>query len=72
MQTGFVHLQRMAEDPNKKRLTFQGERTRWITPVTLNDLLELRTNFPKAPLIMGNTTVGRWSLHMLFSLDSLT
>ncbi|XP_073927459.1 aldehyde oxidase 4 isoform X2 [Castor canadensis] len=51
-------LIRMAEDPNKKRLTFQGERTRWITPVTLNDLLELRTNFPKAPLIMGNTTVG--------------
>uniref|UniRef100_A0A8C0X5P8 xanthine dehydrogenase n=1 Tax=Castor canadensis TaxID=51338 RepID=A0A8C0X5P8_CASCN len=67
MQTGFVHLQRMAEDPNKKRLTFQGERTRWITPVTLNDLLELRTNFPKAPLIMGNTTVGRWSLHILCS-----
>uniref|UniRef100_A0A8D1SKJ8 FAD-binding PCMH-type domain-containing protein n=1 Tax=Sus scrofa TaxID=9823 RepID=A0A8D1SKJ8_PIG len=51
-------LIRMAEDPNKRRLVFQGERTTWITPVTLNDLLELKTNFPKAPLIMGNTTVG--------------
>ncbi|MBZ3884719.1 Aldehyde oxidase 4 [Sciurus carolinensis] len=44
---------RMAEDPNKRRLTFQGERTTWITPVTLDDLLELKVNFPKAPLIMG-------------------
>ncbi|XP_032716013.1 aldehyde oxidase 4-like isoform X3 [Lontra canadensis] len=51
-------LIRMAEDPNKRRLTFQGERTTWIAPVTLNDLLELKTSFPEAPLIMGNTAVG--------------
>uniref|UniRef100_A0A8C3WD62 FAD-binding PCMH-type domain-containing protein n=1 Tax=Catagonus wagneri TaxID=51154 RepID=A0A8C3WD62_9CETA len=51
-------LIRMAEDPNKRRLMFQGERTTWIIPVTLNDLLELKNNFPKAPLVMGNTTVG--------------
>ncbi|KAK1336527.1 hypothetical protein QTO34_002558, partial [Cnephaeus nilssonii] len=51
-------LIRMAEDPSKRRLTFQGERTTWMTPVTLNDLLELKTNYPKAPLVMGNTTVG--------------
>lgn len=55
---GFASLQRMAEDPSKRRLTFQGERTTWMTPVTLNDLLELKTNYPKAPLVMGNTTVG--------------
>uniref|UniRef100_A0A8C6EJW0 FAD-binding PCMH-type domain-containing protein n=1 Tax=Microcebus murinus TaxID=30608 RepID=A0A8C6EJW0_MICMU len=51
-------LIRMAEDPNKRRLTFQGQRTTWIAPVTLSDLLELRANFPKAPLVMGNTAVG--------------
>ncbi|XP_008144698.2 aldehyde oxidase 4-like isoform X1 [Eptesicus fuscus] len=51
-------LIRMAEDPSKRRLTFQGERTTWMTPVTLNDLLELKANYPKAPLVMGNTTVG--------------
>ncbi|XP_006153145.1 aldehyde oxidase 4 [Tupaia chinensis] len=51
-------LIRMAEDPNKKRLTFQGKKMTWITPVTLNDLLELKVNFPKAPLVMGNTTLG--------------
>ncbi|XP_025743090.2 aldehyde oxidase 4-like [Callorhinus ursinus] len=50
-------LIRMA-DPNKRRLTFQGERTTWIAPVTLSDLLELKANFPEAPLIMGNTAVG--------------
>ncbi|XP_032210256.1 aldehyde oxidase 4-like isoform X4 [Mustela erminea] len=51
-------LIRMAEDPNKRRLTFQGERTTWIAPVILNDLLELKASFPEAPLIMGNTAVG--------------
>ncbi|KAB1279436.1 Aldehyde oxidase 4 [Camelus dromedarius] len=51
-------LIRMAEDPNKRRLMFQGERTTWITPVTLNDLVELKTSFPKAPIVMGNTEVG--------------
>ncbi|NP_001265709.1 aldehyde oxidase 4 [Cavia porcellus] len=51
-------LIRMAEDPNKRRLTFQGERTTWLAPATLPDLLELRAEFPQAPLIMGNTTVG--------------
>ncbi|XP_008831523.1 aldehyde oxidase 4 isoform X2 [Nannospalax galili] len=51
-------LIRMAEDPNKRRLTFQGERTTWIMPATLKDLLELKASYPKAPLVMGNTTVG--------------
>ncbi|XP_040828095.1 aldehyde oxidase 4 [Ochotona curzoniae] len=51
-------LIRMAEDPNKRRLTFQGERTSWLAPVSLKDLLELKASFPEAPLVMGNTTVG--------------
>ncbi|CAH6791652.1 Aox3 [Phodopus roborovskii] len=49
---------RMAEDPNKRRLTFQGARTTWFMPVTLDDLLELKDSYPKAPLVMGNTTLG--------------
>ncbi|XP_052048190.1 aldehyde oxidase 4 [Apodemus sylvaticus] len=51
-------LIRMAEDPNKRRLTFRGERTTWIMPVTLSDLLELKASYPEAPLVMGNTAVG--------------
>ncbi|XP_006862100.1 PREDICTED: aldehyde oxidase-like [Chrysochloris asiatica] len=51
-------LIRMAEDPNKRRLTFQGKRNTWIIPASLDDVLELKANFPKAPLVMGNTVVG--------------
>ncbi|EPY77222.1 aldehyde oxidase structural 2-like protein [Camelus ferus] len=58
VESGKTFCVRMAEDPNKRRLMFQGERTTWITPVTLNDLVELKTSFPKAPIVMGNTEVG--------------
>ncbi|XP_010615897.1 aldehyde oxidase 4 [Fukomys damarensis] len=51
-------LIRMAEDPSRRRLTFLGERTTWLAPATLPDLLQLRASFPHAPLVMGNTTVG--------------
>ncbi|KAH0511696.1 Aldehyde oxidase 4 [Microtus ochrogaster] len=51
-------LIRMAEDPDKRRLTFRGPRTTWFVPVTLEDLLELKASYPKAPLVMGNTAVG--------------
>ncbi|GAB1284988.1 Aldehyde oxidase 4 [Apodemus speciosus] len=51
-------LIRMAEDPNKRRLTFRGKRTTWFMPVTLSDLLELKASYPEAPLVMGNTAVG--------------
>ncbi|XP_049743720.1 aldehyde oxidase 3-like isoform X3 [Elephas maximus indicus] len=51
-------LMRIAEEPQKKVLTFHGERTTWITPGTLNDLLRLKMKYPEAPLVMGNTSVG--------------
>ncbi|GAB5575871.1 aldehyde oxidase isoform X2 [Prionailurus iriomotensis] len=54
-KTFCVPLKRMAEDPNKTRLTFQGERTTWIIPVNLSELLELKANIPDALFIMGNT-----------------
>ncbi|XP_044524995.1 aldehyde oxidase 3-like [Gracilinanus agilis] len=51
-------LMRMAEEPVQKTLVFQGERVTWISPATLTDLLELKLQYPKAPLVMGNTFVG--------------
>ncbi|KAM5153273.1 aldehyde oxidase 1-like [Mantella aurantiaca] len=42
----------------KKMITFQGERIAWYSPSTLKELLELKMKFPKAPLVVGNTTVG--------------
>ncbi|MEJ1271923.1 xanthine dehydrogenase [Cricetulus griseus] len=58
VESGKTFSPRMAEDPNKRRLTFQGARTIWFMPVTLEDLLELKASYPKAPLVMGNTAVG--------------
>ncbi|XP_055472592.1 aldehyde oxidase 3 isoform X1 [Psammomys obesus] len=51
-------LKRMAEDPQNRTLTFHGERTTWIAPGTLTDLLELKMKYPGAPLVIGNTSLG--------------
>uniref|UniRef100_A0A8C9I0K8 aldehyde oxidase n=1 Tax=Piliocolobus tephrosceles TaxID=591936 RepID=A0A8C9I0K8_9PRIM len=51
-------LLRMAENPEKRTLTFYGERVTWISPGTLKDLLELKVKHPKAPLVLGNTSLG--------------
>lgn len=46
-------LQRMAEGPKEKFLTFHVERTTWITLETLKDLLGLKMKDLEAPLVMG-------------------
>ncbi|KAM4836127.1 aldehyde oxidase 2 [Thomomys bottae] len=51
-------LLRMAENPAKQTLTFSGERVTWISPGTLQELLELKVKHPEAPLILGNTALG--------------
>ncbi|XP_006862101.1 PREDICTED: aldehyde oxidase-like [Chrysochloris asiatica] len=51
-------LMRMADEPQKQILIFHGERTTWISPGTLSELLSLKMKYPKAPLVMGNTCVG--------------
>lgn len=58
----------MAEDPDKRRLTFRGPRTTWFVPVTLEDLLELKASYPKAPLVMGNTAVGMCYSYVLVQI----
>uniref|UniRef100_A0A8C5QI35 FAD-binding PCMH-type domain-containing protein n=1 Tax=Leptobrachium leishanense TaxID=445787 RepID=A0A8C5QI35_9ANUR len=46
---------------------FQGERVTWYSPSTLKELLELRTKYPEAPLVMGNTNIGlQTNLHGVF------
>uniref|UniRef100_UPI00358FD296 xanthine dehydrogenase/oxidase-like n=1 Tax=Myxine glutinosa TaxID=7769 RepID=UPI00358FD296 len=39
-------------------LDFQGPRVRWLRPVTLTHLLQLKNQFPDARLVVGNTEVG--------------
>uniref|UniRef100_K7F6U8 FAD-binding PCMH-type domain-containing protein n=1 Tax=Pelodiscus sinensis TaxID=13735 RepID=K7F6U8_PELSI len=51
-------LMRMAQEEPKRTLVFHGKRTTWISPANLQELLELKAMYPKAPLIVGNTSVG--------------
>ncbi|XP_051786771.1 aldehyde oxidase-like [Erpetoichthys calabaricus] len=48
----------VAQKQSHQRMVFQGERIKWITPADLEDLLELKSQYPHAPLLAGNTTVG--------------
>lgn len=50
--------QLMATDQHKRTLVFHGQRVTWISPLTLKELLQLKSKFPKAPLVVGNTIVG--------------
>ncbi|KAM6893464.1 aldehyde oxidase 6 [Xenentodon cancila] len=48
----------MAETPNRQTLTFHGERMSWVSPATLEELIQLKTKYSGAPLLMGNTNIG--------------
>uniref|UniRef100_A0A4W5P4Z6 Aldehyde oxidase 5 n=1 Tax=Hucho hucho TaxID=62062 RepID=A0A4W5P4Z6_9TELE len=39
-------------------LCFQGDRLKLISPVDLTNLLELKTEYPEAPVVVSNTTIG--------------
>ncbi|XP_054834578.1 aldehyde oxidase-like isoform X2 [Eublepharis macularius] len=51
-------LMQMAERQTAQTLVFPGERSTWISPVNLKELLELKAKNPLAPLVVGNTCVG--------------
>lgn len=55
---GMFLSQRMANEDKGKTLVFSGERTTWISPASLQELLKLKANNPNAPLVVGNTSVG--------------
>ncbi|XP_058474041.1 aldehyde oxidase 6 isoform X1 [Solea solea] len=48
----------MAETANPETLTFHGERMTWVLPTSLEELVQLKTSNPNAPLVMGNTNIG--------------
>ena len=37
---------------------FKGPKWTWFRPTAYEELLKLKTDFPDAPVIMGNTTAG--------------
>ncbi|XP_059249134.1 aldehyde oxidase [Mustela nigripes] len=48
----------MAEKQPQRTRIFVGDRMTWISPMTLTELLEAKFNYPQAPVVMGNTSVG--------------
>ncbi|XP_036401086.1 aldehyde oxidase 6 [Megalops cyprinoides] len=48
----------MAETQERRTQTFRGERITWVSPVTLEELVQLKAKHPSAPLVMGNTNIG--------------
>nr|DBA20049.1 TPA: hypothetical protein GDO54_015790 [Pyxicephalus adspersus] len=48
----------LLDNENKTNLKFQGERITWFSPASLQELLQLKVTYPKAPLVVGNTVVG--------------
>ncbi|KAM8904972.1 aldehyde oxidase 6 [Spinachia spinachia] len=51
-------LMLMAEAANPKTLTFRGERMSWVSPSSLEELLQLKARNPEAPLVVGNSNIG--------------
>ncbi|XP_077082323.1 aldehyde oxidase 6 isoform X2 [Siphateles boraxobius] len=51
-------LMRMAEVKDQTTQKFCGERITWISPGSLDELLQLKADYPQAPLVMGNTNIG--------------
>ncbi|KAK0132650.1 Aldehyde oxidase 2 [Merluccius polli] len=50
--------QRMVLTEPQQTQRFQGERMSWVSPVSLAELVLLKTHHPWAPLVLGNTTIG--------------
>ncbi|XP_077617874.1 xanthine dehydrogenase/oxidase-like [Crocuta crocuta] len=46
------------KDTPQKQLRFEGERVTWIQASTLQELLDLKAQFPEAKLVVGNTEIG--------------
>ncbi|KAG9473352.1 hypothetical protein GDO78_016497, partial [Eleutherodactylus coqui] len=48
----------LKDNENKMELVFRGERIIWFSPASFQELLQLKVQYPKAPLVVGNTAVG--------------
>ncbi|XP_063067791.1 aldehyde oxidase 6 isoform X2 [Engraulis encrasicolus] len=51
-------LIRMAERGEQVTQVFRGERVTWVSPVTLEEVVDLKAQHPQAPIVMGNTNIG--------------
>lgn len=40
-------------------MIFKGQKTTWYRPTTLSELLELKSEYPIARIVVGNTEIGK-------------
>ncbi|KAL4238443.1 hypothetical protein ACF0H5_003151 [Mactra antiquata] len=43
---------------DSQSLVYKGERVTWYRPTSLNELLDLKSSYPDARLVVGNTEIG--------------
>ncbi|KAM5153286.1 aldehyde oxidase-like [Mantella aurantiaca] len=48
----------MMEEQRTRTLVLQGDKSKWITPSCLIELLQLKSLYPLAPLVVGNSFIG--------------
>uniref|UniRef100_A0A8C2TQH3 xanthine dehydrogenase n=1 Tax=Coturnix japonica TaxID=93934 RepID=A0A8C2TQH3_COTJA len=48
----------LMRNKEQKQVCFKGERVMWIQPATLQELVALKSQYPNAKLVVGNTEVG--------------
>ncbi|KAM7096812.1 LOW QUALITY PROTEIN: aldehyde oxidase 2-like [Ciconia maguari] len=59
-------LVRMVQEQQRTTLIFHGKRTTWISPTSPKELLELKAKYPKAPLVVGNTSGLKKNRHGVY------
>ena len=48
----------MTDKYDTEQMVFKGQRVTWIRPCTLEQLIDLKTKYPSARLVVGNTEIG--------------
>ncbi|KAK6306886.1 hypothetical protein J4Q44_G00220340 [Coregonus suidteri] len=51
-------LMSLGKGQSSPQLRFRGERVLWLQPASLEQLLDLKTQYPNAKMVVGNTEVG--------------
>lgn len=49
---------KLSDTLDNESLIFESERVTWYRPTTLQELLSLKTDYPNAKIVVGNTEVG--------------
>lgn len=62
-------MELMGRNPERGRLYFRGERVKWVSVGRMEDLLELKAEYPDATMVVGNTTIGEANQSLVSSCE---